>query len=190
MKTVKEQWKEHKWTMISVWVVCGLYILFIITSKSGGGIPEKVDVIELHCSEFSGSYSGTSQMGRSSGTAEITINSDCSATLRYDHGSLGAATEYGVIADNGAKFDKSSGGTYDLSMSGNQVVLEGTSWRCVMTRGLSGNSSSPQSQVKDYVNCDNCRKKMYDGQDAVTLRTNPDKLFCSQYCADYWFASH
>ena len=89
------------------------------------------------CNDFSGTYRGTSEMGYTSGTAKITINSDCSATLTYDQGSMGGATEKGEIIKEGSNYkfkSTSGGGTYDLSISNNKVVLDGSNWHCVMTK--------------------------------------------------------
>lgn len=91
---------------------------------------------EKVCSDISGIYTGTSKMGSSTGTAEINISPNCSATLSYNHGSLGSATENGEIYQEGAsyKFKKSRGGTYNLTISSNRVVLEGTNWQCIMIK--------------------------------------------------------
>ena len=87
------------------------------------------------CSVIAGSYIGKSIMGNSSGKASLQINTDCSAELEYVHGSLGQAVEMGVLhkTDEGYSFtSRSGGGTYDISIIGNKLVLEGYNWRCEM----------------------------------------------------------
>ena len=89
------------------------------------------------CNDLSGTYHGTSKMGYTNGTAKITINNDCSASLTYDQGSLGGATEKGEIIKEGANYkfkSMSGGGTYNLTISNNKVVLDGSNWHCVMTK--------------------------------------------------------
>lgn len=89
------------------------------------------------CSSISGRYSGISVMGSSSGTCSIKINVDCSAVLEYDHGSLGQAVEKGALqkTDAGFKFiSGNGGGTYDISIDGSNLLLEGFNWRCEMDK--------------------------------------------------------
>lgn len=89
------------------------------------------------CNDFSGTYSGSSKMGYTSGSAKITINGDCSATLTYDQGNYGGDTEKGEIVKEGSNYkfkSTSGGGTYDLTISSNVIIVEGFNWRCVLTK--------------------------------------------------------
>ena len=89
------------------------------------------------CNDFFGLYSGTSAMGYTYGTAKITVSSDCSATLTYNQGDMGGATEKGEIIKSvsGYQFKSTSGGgTYDLSISANKIVLDGNNWHCDMKK--------------------------------------------------------
>ncbi len=91
---------------------------------------------ESNCNRISGNYSGTSEMGRTMGSADISINSNCEATLRYSN--LGySATENGLISKNGScyKFKSTSGGaTYYICVDGKQLTLTGNEWICIMTK--------------------------------------------------------
>ena len=89
------------------------------------------------CNDFSGSYSGSSTMGYTSGTAEIIVDSDCSAILTYNQGDMGGATEKGEIIKSGGgyKFKSTSGGgTYSLIISANKIILDGSNWHCDMKK--------------------------------------------------------
>ncbi|MCF7802494.1 MAG: hypothetical protein K9N34_10825 [Candidatus Marinimicrobia bacterium] len=114
---------------------CGIGCLSIIVIIIILGIIGSLN--EINCNDFSGTYSGTSEMGFTTGTAKIKINNDCSATLTYYQGSMGGETEKGEIIKDGDSYKFKStggGGTYNLKISTNKIILEGYNWRCVMTK--------------------------------------------------------
>tara|TARA_R110002049_G_C8924203_1_gene543562 strand:+ start:180 stop:656 length:477 start_codon:yes stop_codon:yes gene_type:complete len=127
-------WKHEVWSKTSRWVVSGVFALAVIANANNNGSSNSNN--NSVCNHISGTYTGTSKMGYTSGSAKITINSNCSATLSYDQGNMGSATEYGEITQAGInyKFKSSDGGTYDLSISNNRVVLDGYNWQCIMTK--------------------------------------------------------
>ena len=89
------------------------------------------------CNDFAGTYSGSSTMGYTTGSAKITINEDCTALLVYSQNSFGGDRETGEIYKEGSDYKFKStngGGTYDLTISDNKIVLNGFNWECVMTR--------------------------------------------------------
>jgi hypothetical protein len=89
------------------------------------------------CNDFAGAYSGTSEMGLTKGLAKITIELDCSATLAYKQGDMANTVEKGEIIKEGANYkfkSTSGGGTYDLKISKNQIILDGSNWHCVLTK--------------------------------------------------------
>ena len=91
---------------------------------------------DKNCASISGNYSGTSQMGNSNGTAKLLINSNCIATLTYNQGSMGGATETGQIIKikESYKFKADHGSQYDLIFTNNNVILEGINWKCNMSK--------------------------------------------------------
>jgi hypothetical protein len=127
-------WKHEVWSKTARWIISAVFALAVISNA--GKDDSTTSNISSNCSEISGTYSGTSKMGSTSGTAKIVISSDCGATLSYDQGSMGGATEYGEITGSGTnyKFDKSDGGSYDLTITNSKVVLDGYNWQCVMTK--------------------------------------------------------
>jgi hypothetical protein len=110
--------------------------VFLMSSCAGNNDSNNPESTSSNCSEISGTYSGTSIMGNTNGTATINISNDCSASLSYDQGSMVGATEKGEITGSGDKykFNKSDGGSYDLTISLNRVVLDGYNWQCIMTK--------------------------------------------------------
>ena len=127
-------WKHEVWSKTARWIISGVFALAVIANAGKDNATNSN--ISSNCSEISGTYSGTSKMGYTSGTAKIVISSDCGATLSYDQGNMGSATEYGEITGSGTnyKFDKSDGGSYDLTITNSKVVLDGYNWQCVMTK--------------------------------------------------------
>lgn len=124
------------------WILILSILLIVgVASKNNTNTTSTDDNIKTEASQFGdigGTYSGTSQMGYSTGTASIEIDLDGSAVLTYDQGSYGGATEYGYIEKVGYmayKFHSTSGGgTYDLRKTIYGVVLEGSNWRCEMNK--------------------------------------------------------
>lgn len=105
------------------------FITFLFTADGNKAAPN-------NCSAISGTYSGTSIMGYTQGTAEIVIDTDCNATLSYSQGSYGKATERGKIETSGTiyKFNKYGEGSYDLTIASNKIILDGYNWQCIMTK--------------------------------------------------------
>jgi hypothetical protein len=89
-----------------------------------------------NCATISGNYAGTSQMGNSNGTAKLLINTNCTATLTYNQGSMGGATETGKIIKikESYKFKADHGSQYDLIFTDKKVVLESINWKCIMSK--------------------------------------------------------
>ena len=137
-------WKYEVWSKTARWIISAVFALALYNNLRAAVLVGTLDQIQQeivensssNCSEISGKYSGTSKMGYTIGTAKIVISRDCGATLSYDQGSMGGATEYGEITGSGTnyKFDKSDGGSYDLTITNSKVVLDGYNWQCVMTK--------------------------------------------------------
>lgn len=127
-------WKHEVWSKTARWIISAVFALAVIANA--GEDNSSTSSISSNCSEISGTYSGTAKSGYVSGIAKIVISSDCGATLSYDLGSMGSATEYGEITASGTnyKFNKSDGGSYDLTITNSKVVLDGYNWQCVMTK--------------------------------------------------------
>ncbi len=126
-------WKNNLWSKTTRVIVSVVFTLLIIVNV---GKNESSNLSNSsNCYKISGTYSGTSQMGYTTGTAKIIIKNNCSATLSYDQGTMGSATEYGEIIVDGTKYKfKSDGRSYDLTISSNQVVLDGYNWQCIMNK--------------------------------------------------------
>lgn len=121
------------YTLITIVVIASFFAYKQFFTQ--GGIESPNSNSSLLCNNISGTYSGTSQLGYTSGSAKIIINDDCSAALFYDQG-LKSAVEYGKIikVDLNYKFKSFNYGTYDLNISNDRVVLDTNNWRCVMTK--------------------------------------------------------
>jgi len=116
-------------------VIAILVVLYIIGKVSNDDKTNTGN--ESVCNDIVGFYSGTSQMGYTTGSASLRIDSDCSADLSYDQGDYGGTSESGYIEKEGSNYkfhSTSGGGTYDLYVSNNKIVLEGYNWKCVMTK--------------------------------------------------------
>lgn len=137
-------WKEKIWSSKTRIIITSVFSLLIIIGIAGknNNTSSKVDnTVKSNESPFNniaGFYSGTSQMGYSTGTASIRINTDGNADLTYDQGSYGGTTEYGYLEKDGYESYKfhstSGGGIYALRKTIYGVVLEGTNWRCEMNK--------------------------------------------------------
>jgi len=120
-------------TLIAIVVIAGFFTYKQFFTQAESESPNSNS--SLHCNNISGTYSGTSQIGYTSGSAKIIINDDCSAAFFYDQG-LKSVKVYGKIikVDLKYKFKSFNYGTYDINISNNSVVLDGNNWRCVMTK--------------------------------------------------------
>lgn len=78
------------------WInVLSVFLIAIVVQKNNNNTSDTSDNINLEASEFIdivGYYSGTSQMGYSSGTASIEIAYERSAVLTYEQYGYGGAT--------------------------------------------------------------------------------------------------
>ena len=121
-------WKNELWSKKARVVVTVFFGLLILGSLNNNN--------ESNCNDIYGTYSGTSKMGYTNGSAKITINNDCTANLTYEQGDFGNATENGIIVKDGTfyKFKSNGGGVYKLRISNNKIILEGYNWKCILIK--------------------------------------------------------
>lgn len=132
MEKNTKPWYKKWW----VWLII-FYVLGLISKEEDPAISSnEVDKVKSDCSLISGRYTGSSKMGYTSGTASIIIKDDCSSILTYDQGFDGE-TEHGVIFmdETSYKFKSTSGGgTYNLIVSENLIILKAYSWECILRK--------------------------------------------------------